>query len=33
MARQRRRKGLPINGWLCLDKPQGMTSTSAVGFV
>jgi len=33
MARQRRRKGLPINGWLCVDKPQGMTSTSAVGFV
>jgi tRNA pseudouridine55 synthase len=32
MARSRR-KGLPINGWLCLDKPQGMTSTSAVGFV
>lgn len=33
MARQRRRKGRPINGWLCLDKPEGMTSTSAVGFV
>jgi len=28
-----RRKGLPITGWLCLDKPKGMTSTSAVGFV
>ncbi len=28
-----RRKGLPINGWLCLDKPKGMTSTAAVGFV
>ncbi len=28
-----RRKGLPINGWFCLDKPEGMTSTSAVGFV
>jgi tRNA pseudouridine55 synthase len=33
MARQRKRKGLPINGWLCLDKPEGMTSTAAVGFV
>ena len=33
MARQRRRKGRPINGWLCLDKPMGMTSTAAVGFV
>ncbi|MGI9499120.1 MAG: tRNA pseudouridine(55) synthase TruB [Geminicoccaceae bacterium] len=32
MARSRR-KGRPINGWLCLDKPEGMTSTSAVGFV
>ena len=32
MARSRR-KGLPINGWLCLDKPEGMTSTAAVGFV
>ena len=28
MARQR--KGLPINGWLVLDKPQGMTSTATV---
>ncbi|MGI9434581.1 MAG: tRNA pseudouridine(55) synthase TruB, partial [Geminicoccaceae bacterium] len=28
-----RRKGLPINGWLCLDKPEGMTSTAAVGIV
>ena len=25
-----RPKGLPINGWLCLDKPAGMTSTDAV---
>lgn len=32
MARSRR-KGLPINGWLCLDKPKGMTSTAAVGLV
>jgi tRNA pseudouridine55 synthase len=31
MARQR--KGLPIHGWLILDKPQGMTSTKAVGKV
>ena len=28
MARQR--KGLPVNGWLIFDKPQGMTSTQAV---
>ncbi|MEZ5931428.1 MAG: tRNA pseudouridine(55) synthase TruB [Alphaproteobacteria bacterium] len=34
MARQqRRKKGRPITGWLCLDKPEGMTSTAAVGFV
>jgi tRNA pseudouridine55 synthase len=26
-------KGLPIHGWLCLDKPQGMTSTEAVNRV
>ena len=26
----RRRKGLPVSGWLVLDKPQGMTSTQAV---
>jgi tRNA pseudouridine55 synthase len=32
MARGRR-KGRPIHGWLCLDKPLGMTSTAAVGFV
>jgi tRNA pseudouridine55 synthase len=31
MARQR--KGLPISGWLVLDKPQGMTSTHAVARV
>ncbi|MGH6865885.1 MAG: tRNA pseudouridine(55) synthase TruB [Methyloceanibacter sp.] len=29
----RQRKGLAINGWLVLDKPQGMTSTRAVGRV
>jgi tRNA pseudouridine55 synthase len=28
-----RSKGLPIHGWLCLDKPEGMTSTDAVGRV
>ncbi len=32
MARSRR-KGKPIHGWLCIDKPMGMTSTAAVGFV
>ncbi len=31
MARQR--KGLPVNGWLIFDKPQGMTSTQAVSRV
>jgi tRNA pseudouridine55 synthase len=29
----RRRKGLPINGWLNLDKPVGPTSTQALGRV
>ncbi len=29
----RRKKGNPVNGWLILDKPVGMTSTQAVGFV
>jgi tRNA pseudouridine55 synthase len=28
-----KRKGLPIHGWLCLDKPRGMTSTEAVSRV
>ncbi len=32
MARARR-KGRPIHGWLCLDKPAGMTSTEAVARV
>jgi tRNA pseudouridine55 synthase len=31
MSRERRRKGKPINGWLVLDKPAGVTSTYAVG--
>ena len=29
----RRRKGLPINGWINLDKPAGMTSASCVNAV
>lgn len=29
----RRRKGLPINGWLVVDKAMGMTSTGVVGAV
>jgi tRNA pseudouridine55 synthase len=29
----RRRKGLPINGWINLDKPVGRTSTQAIGRV
>ena len=30
MARQRKRKGDRVDGWLCLDKPLEMTSTQAV---
>src|SRR5262249_56110309 len=33
MRRERRKKGKPINGWLVLDKPAGVTSTYAVGAV
>ncbi|MEQ9813040.1 MAG: tRNA pseudouridine(55) synthase TruB [Azospirillaceae bacterium] len=29
----RRRKGRPVNGWLNLDKPAGLTSTEALGKV
>jgi tRNA pseudouridine55 synthase len=29
----RRKKGLPISGWVCLDKPYNMTSTQAVSKV
>ena len=29
----RMRKGLPVNGWLILDKPQGLNSTKAVSRV
>lgn len=32
MARSRR-KGVPIHGWLCIDKPVGMTSTEVVTLV
>ncbi len=33
MSRQRKRKGLPIHGWLNFYKPRDMTSTQAVAFV
>jgi tRNA pseudouridine55 synthase len=29
----RKKKGTPVHGWVVLDKPQGMTSTQAVGAV
>ncbi|MEC9201636.1 MAG: tRNA pseudouridine(55) synthase TruB, partial [Pseudomonadota bacterium] len=29
----RRRKGMPIHGWVNFDKPEGMTSTAAVGKI
>lgn len=29
----RKRKGDKIDGWICLDKPEGMTSTQALGKV
>lgn len=29
----RRKKGDPVNGWINLDKPEGITSTQAVGIV
>jgi len=29
----RRKKGQPVHGWVILDKPQGVTSTQAVGAV
>lgn len=31
MARARKRKGLPVHGWLAIDKPLEMTSTQVVG--
>lgn len=33
MARNRKRKGDPVHGWLTFNKPAGMTSTQAVGLV
>ena len=33
MARRRNRKGRPVNGWVILDKPVGVTSTDAVSRV
>ncbi|MEQ1890660.1 MAG: tRNA pseudouridine(55) synthase TruB [Alphaproteobacteria bacterium] len=30
---RRGRKGRPVNGWVCVDKPVGVTSTQAVGKV
>ena len=27
------KKGIPINGWLCLDKPQGITSNDALKII
>ncbi len=33
MGRGRRRKGRPVNGWVLLDKPVGLTSTAAVARV
>lgn len=33
MARQRKRKGDPVNGWLNLFKPVDVTSTQAVGIL
>jgi tRNA pseudouridine55 synthase len=29
----RRRRGRPVNGWVVIDKPRGMTSTQVVGKV
>src|SRR5690606_23164739 len=33
MARQRKKKGRPVSGWLVFDKPRGMGSTDAVGKI
>ncbi|QKV20676.1 tRNA pseudouridine(55) synthase TruB [Oricola thermophila] len=33
MARQRKKKGRPVSGWLVLDKPRGMGSTEAVSKI
>lgn len=29
----RKKKGIPLNGWLNIDKPKGMTSTQVIGRV
>jgi len=29
----RNKKGVPVNGWINIDKPQGMTSTQVIGRV
>lgn len=33
MARQRKKKGRPVSGWVILDKPKGMGSTDAVSKI
>jgi len=33
MARQRKRKGRPVSGWVILDKPKGLGSTQAVSKI
>lgn len=33
MARQRKRKGDPVHGWIALDKPLEITSTQCVGVL
>ncbi len=33
MARQRKKKGRPVSGWLIFDKPKGMGSTEAVSKI
>jgi tRNA pseudouridine55 synthase len=33
MARQRKKKGRPVSGWLIFDKPRGMGSTEAVSKI
>ncbi|MEM9053887.1 MAG: tRNA pseudouridine(55) synthase TruB [Pseudomonadota bacterium] len=33
MGRQRKRKGVPVHGWLAVDKPLDITSTQVVGLL
>ncbi|PIT70777.1 tRNA pseudouridine(55) synthase TruB [Bartonella tribocorum] len=33
MARQRKKKGRPVSGWVIFDKPKGMKSTEAVSHI